>query len=79
MGGPQGVHRGSVGVRWGPSRVRRRSIGVYQEVSQDKLGVRQGVCPGSVRSVGSNVGSSLKSSFGTALQIETLKLISWSR
>ena len=65
-------------VSWGPPGVHRISIRVNQEVSQDQLEVRQGICSGSVLSIGANGESSFESSMGTALQIETLKLISWS-
>ena len=65
-------------VSRGPPDVHRISIRVNQEVSQDQLEVRQGICSGSVLSIGANGESSFESSTGTALQIETLKLISWS-
>ena len=59
--------------------VCRRSVRVYQEVCRDQLGVCQGVRPGPVGSIGSNGASLFESSLGTAFQIETLKLISWSQ
>ena len=65
-------------VSLGPPGVHRISIRVNQEVSQDQLEVRQGICSGSVLSIGANGESSFESSMGTALQIETLKSISWS-
>ena len=78
----KGLSGGSVEVpsrvSRGPPGVHRISIRVNQEVSQDQLEVRQGICLGSVLSIGANGESSFESSMGTALQIETLKLISWS-
>ena len=56
--------------------VHRISIRVNQEVSQDQLEVRQGICLGSMLSIGANGESLFESSMGTALQIETLRLIS---
>ena len=80
--GPSRVCQGSIEglskVSRGPPGVRRISLRVNQEVSQDQLEVWQGVCSGSVWSIGANGDSSFESSMGTALQIETLKLISWS-
>ena len=74
----QGSIEGLLKVSRGPPGVRRISLRVNQEVSQDQLEVWQGVCSGSVWSIGANGDSSFESSMGTALQIETLKLISWS-
>ena len=78
----EGLSGGSVEgpsrVSRGPPGVHRISIRVNQEVSQDQLEVRQGIYSGSVLSIGANGESSFESSMGTALQIETLKLISWS-